>query len=205
MPRGERTKYRSHSLHQREPCVWLCPGLKTFWCPEPYCMLASCARVRKRKRTHAHQWITYSLACILLVCDVRPWISGYFACGLWTPSEECETVNRCVFPCAVSFLPHSSLPCLFGGLLLILQNLAQTPLSPRNWGTPSDFQKLLHIPLLQPLPLCFNCYFKSLLCPSGVWVTWEQGPRFISGLNSVLSTGPGIEQVVFKFQEWMID
>lgn len=59
--------------------------------------------------------------------------------------------------------------------------------------------------LLQHLPLCFNCYFKSLSCASGMWVPWEQGPRFISGLNSVLSTGPGIEQVLFKFHEWMID
>lgn len=33
MPYGERTKYWSQSLHQREPCFCLGTGLKTFWTP----------------------------------------------------------------------------------------------------------------------------------------------------------------------------
>lgn len=95
VPCGERTKYWSHSIHQRQPSFWLCPGLKTSWTPGT--SLYICIQwSSSQEKAYICEYMTYGLVCILLVCLIRPWILGYCLWNLGPQWKIWDRESKCL-------------------------------------------------------------------------------------------------------------
>lgn len=204
IPPGDRTKHWSHSLHQRAKFL-VVPWIKN--------LLDS-----RNLTVYLHPVLRFSGESMPMSVN-ELWFGVHFACllnkaltfeGLWNldPHEGCETINWCVFAHAVPFQQHSSLPCLFGELLLILQNPARMSLfsgTSLKWiGALPPISWCFNKYLPQHLPLSFNRWLKSVV-HSRMWIPSEQGPCLTSGLPpSCLALGLGQSRYWIQVS-WMND